>query len=746
MFSRLRLFTLVPLALLWLTPAFGSEQLSQLLVRLFDKHEFDVKSFGPARWVDGGAGFTTLEPCASNKEARDIVRYETESGKREVLVGCEALSPSGGKPLAIEDYTWSKDTRKLLIFTNSKRVWRSNTKGDYWLLDRDTGKLVQLGGKSPASSLMFAKFSPDGARAAYVSGNNLYVEDLKSHAIRRLTADGSDTLVNGTSDWVYEEEFGLRDGFRWNPDGQSIAYWQFDSSRVKEFTIINNTGDIYPKLITFPYPKAGQTNSAVRVGVVGTKGGRTKWMEVPGDPRENYVVRMEWTGDGRSLVIEHMNRLQNNCDLLLADAKSGETHSVFHDQDAAWIDYMEGIEWRKKGGVIWLSERDGWRHAYEIPMDGKAAKLLTASPADVAEIYGSDEAGEWLYYSASPGNATQRYLFRTRADGSGTGVRLSPAEQPGTHEYTLSPDCRWAFHTYSNAGHPPITDLVSLPDHRAIRVLEDNAALVKAAAALSQPPKEFFQLGIGGGVELDGWMLKPHGFDAARKYPVLVYVYGEPAGVTVTDQWQGDVFLRGIANDGYLVVSFDNRGTPSLKGREWRKCVYGSIGPLAAQDQTAAVRALAKERSYVDLNRVAVWGWSGGGTNTLNLMFRSPDLFKVGIAVAPVPDQRLYDSIYQERYMGLPDQNAPGYKQGSAINFAEGLSGKLLLIHGSGDDNVHFQGSQLLINRLVELGKPFDFMEYPNRSHGIFEGPGTSLHLYNLIARYLEDHLRAGPD
>ena len=291
-----------------------------------------------------------------------------------------------------------------------------------------------------------------------------------------------------------------------------------------------------------------------------------------------------------------------------------------------------------------------------------------------------------------------------------------------------------------------MTDLVSLPDHKSVRTLEGNAELRSNVAALVDPPVEFLQLPLGEGVTVDAWLLKPRSFDPARKYPVLVYVYGEPAGTTVVDRWGGsrDLFHRALAAEGYLVVSFDNRGTPAPKGRAWRKVIYGSVGVLSSQEQTEAVLALAKERPYVDLARVGVWGWSGGGSNTLNLMFRSPDLFRVGVSVAPVPDQKLYDSIYQERYMGLPDENAEGYRSGSPINFAEGLRGKLLIVHGSGDDNVHFQGTERLVNRLVELDKPFDFMEYPGRSHGIYEGPGTTLHLYRLIARYIEEHLPAG--
>jgi dipeptidyl-peptidase 4 len=365
----------------------------------------------------------------------------------------------------------------------------------------------------------------------------------------------------------------------------------------------------------------------------------------------------------------------------------------------------------------------------------------------VIEVLGVDPAEEWLYYIASPENATQHYLYRTRLDGDATPARITPADEPGWHNYDISPDFRYAFHNYSTFDTPPVTELVRLPDHSLTRTLEDNADLRAKMKALVQPPVEFLKVEIGGGVILDALMIKPKNFDATKKYPLLIHIYGEPAGQTVVDRWgfETTLFHRFLAQDGYIVASIDNRGTPAPKGRAWRKVVYGSVGVLSSKEQAAALQTLERMYSFIDPARVAVWGWSGGGTNTLNLMFRSPDLYKVGMSVAPVADQRLYDSIYQERYMGLPQDNADGYKAASVINYAEGLRGNLLIVHASGDDNVHFQGTELLINRLVELGKPFDFMEYPGRTHSLSEGPGTHYHLYSLLARFLEDHLPPGP-
>ncbi len=715
-----------------LAPAASTAQDGLTIERIFASRDFATERFGPARWLENGAAYTTVE-----NSGRDIVRYSTAGGERSVLVSA---------PFRISDYEWSPDGERVLLFTNTRRVWRYDTRGDYWVLDRSSGRLTQLGGDAPESSLMFARFSPDGSRVAYVRANDIYVEDLASGRITALTTDGSDTIINGTSDWVYEEELDLRNAYRWSPDGKSIAYWQFDASGVRDYLLVNTTDSLYPIITSIPYPKAGTTNSAVRVGVVSADGGATRWMQVPGDPRNHYIAWMEWAANSRELAIQQLDRLQHTDALLLADAGTGTVRTALTERDSAWVEVVDDLTWLKDGKeFLWLSERDGWRHAYVVSRDGSRQRPVTKGAFDLESVQGVDERGGWIYYIASPTNATQRFLYRSRLDGSGKPERLTPAEARGTHGYQLSPDFRWAFHTMSTADSPPVTDLVSLPDHRSRRVFVDNAHARDAVAKLGLPSKRFLQVDVGDGVKLDGWMILPSTFDSTKSYPLLVYVYGEPASTTVRDSWGGsrDLWFHLLAEEGYIVASFDNRGTPSLKGRDWRKVIYGAVGVLSSRDQAAAVRALASTHSYVDSTRVGVWGWSGGGSMTLNLMFRSPELYKVGMSVASVPDQRLYDTIYQERYMGLPSTNADGYRRGSPINFAEGLRGKLLIVHGSGDDNVHFQGFERLTNRLVELGKEFDMMVYPNRSHCICEGAGTTVHLYHLLTRYLTTNLPA---
>jgi dipeptidyl-peptidase-4 len=716
------------------------------LARIFQQKLFATESFGPVSWLDSGR-YTAIEASAAIPGAHDIVEYDAASGHRTVLVSASALRPrESAPPLDVEDYAWSADRTGLLVFTNSKRVWRQNTRGDYWVLDRSGSSRAprRLGGDAPPSSLMFAKWSPDGRRVAYVRERDLYVEEVRTGQITRLTSAPNDQIVNGTSDWVYEEELGVRDAFRWSPSGDRIAYWQFDTSGIEPFTLINDTDSLYPTLTRIPYPKAGTVNSAVRVGVVSVTGGETRWMQVPGDPRNTYIARVQWIPDGRALAIQQLNRLQNRNDLLVADASTGSVRLVHRDESRTWVDVPDDLEWIDRGrALLRMSEKDGWRHLYRIAVDDGSESLVTKFDGDVIDLVRADGDRGWAYFVASPTSATEQFLFRAPLSGAGQVERVTPTEVRGFHSYDIGPDSRWAVHTSSKFDVPPTIDLVSLPDHRVARTLVDNAGVKSRFEELSSPPTEFFAVDIGNGVTLDGWMMKPRGFDPSRRYPLLVYVYGEPASQTVVDRWAGSrgLFHRALANQGFVVVSMDNRGTPAPKGAAWRKVIYGTVGDLSSREQATAVRALAARNPFIDVDRVAIWGWSGGGSNTLNAMFRFPDVFKVGVSVAPVPDQRLYDTIYQERYMGLPQDNADGYRLGSPINFAEGLRGKLLVIHGSGDDNVHFQGTERLVDRLVQLGKPFDLMVYPNRSHAISEGDGTSLHVHSKIAHYLLDHM-----
>jgi dienelactone hydrolase len=433
---------------------------------------------------------------------------------------------------------------------------------------------------------------------------------------------------------------------------------------------------------------------------------------------------------------------------MLGDARTGDLRTVFTDTDDAWLDVDDLPMWLDGGTKFtWLSERDGWRHLYLVSRSGEEVRLVTPGPYDVVSLAQVDAEGGWVYFIASPDDPTTRYLYRTPLDGSGELERLTPAGLVGTHGYQISEDARWAIHSFSSFEIVPQTALVSLPGHRTKRVLEDNAPVQAAFDALAKRPVEAFRIDIGDGVIVDGWMIKPPDFDPGQSYPLLVFVYGEPAGQTVGNRWgrSNELWHLLLAQKGYLVASLDNRGTPAPRGREWRKSVYRQIGILASADQAAGVRALIADRPYIDPERIGSWGWSGGGTMTLNALFRYPDLYSVGLAIAFISDQKVYDTVYQERYMGLPDDNVDGFRDGSPITFANQLEGDLLLVHGTGDDNCHYQSFEMLVNELIAQGKQFDMMSYPNRTHGIREGEGTTMHLHNLLTNYLLEHLDPGP-
>jgi dipeptidyl-peptidase-4 len=758
-----RRFLALPVILLALIAVLAQQQPDPSVLTIDSLFTYRTRPLGPVRWQENGSGYLALEPSPTKKGAVDIVRYDAATGQRSVKVAAEKLVPQGATDaLAIEEFAMTTDEQKLLIFTKTARVWRSNTRGDYWVLDLQAGTLRKLGGpEAKPSSLMFAKFSPDGTRVGYVRENNVYVENLAGDSkITKLTTDGSRYIVNGTFDWVYEEELFCRDGFRWSPDSKQIAYWQLNSEGVKEMTLIDNTSGLYPVTTSFPYPKAGETNSAARVGVVSANGGATKWFEVPGDPRNNYLPRMEWAANSDEVVIQQLNRRQDTNTVMIGDIRTGKVTPILTEKDEAWVDVSWGdIDWDKTGiargdvewvdggeRFLWASERDGWRHIYSISRDGRDVKTITPGNYDVITVERVDVQNGFVYFIASPENATQRYLYRVPIDGSGKEQRLTPSNVPGSHSYNISPRGDFAIHFYSSFNRVAITEVVKLPDHSIARTLIDNRAVQDRIAKLKPTPVEFFKVDVGDGVQLDGWMIKPSDFDPQKRYPVLFYVYGEPWGQTVLDAWTGrnSLWHRMLAQQGYIVASVDNRGTPAPRGRAWRKIVYRKMGIISSADQANAARAIAKW-PFVDPSRIGIWGWSGGGSSTLNAMFRYPEVYATGISVAPVPDLRYYDTIYQERYGGLPKDHPEEWKQSSPITFAAQLKGNLFLIHGTGDDNVHYQGTEALINLLVANNKQFSMMAYPNRSHSIAEGPGTQKHLFATMTRYLHEKMPPGP-
>jgi len=683
-------------------------------------------------------------------QAGQLVELDTrDSSKKTIVLTLDMLTPAGKQPLTVANFSFSDDGKKILIFTNTKRVWRYNTKGDYWVYDLSAKTLKQIGAARPASSLMFAKFSPDGTKAAYVSEHNIFCEDLASGDVKQLTFDGTKKLINGTFDWAYEEEFGCRDGFRWSPDGHAIAYWQIDASKIKNYLMLNTTDSIYPYTVPVEYPVAGEDPSSCKLAVVDVASDKITWLNIPGDPIQHYIPRMEWTQSSNYIILEQLNRAQDESKIYVANISNGTAALIHSETDAAWIDIKErwnggdpsGWEWMGKDkSFLRVTEKDGWRHLYKISMDGKE-KLLTPGNYDVIGLSLIDEANGFIYFTASPDNATQQYLYRVKIGGS-KAERVTPAIESGTNNYEISPNGRIALHGFSNIYTAPQNEVISLPDHKHI-----SGTVISLNTAAKNKP-EFFKVKTVDGVEMDGWMVKPTHFDSTKKYPVVFYVYSEPAGATVKDSYGAAAnreYVGNMADDGYIYISIDNRGTPAPKGREWRKSIYKNIGLINIQDQAMGAKEILKW-PFVDTSRVAVWGWSGGGSCTLNLMFQHPEIYKTGIAVAAVGWQLSYDDIYQERYMGVPidDASREVFIKGSPVTYAKNLRGNLLYVHGTGDDNVHYRNAELLINELVKYNRQFQLMSYPNRSHGIFEGAGTTEHLRTLYTQYLKEHCPPG--
>ena len=700
------------------------------------------------KWDQSGNAFYQIQ-------GGQIVKVNLPDQNSEVFISSAALTPKGQKPLQVRDFTFSADRNKILIYTNTKQVWRLDTQGDYWVLDLGSKELKQVGKGLPESSLRFAKLSPDGTKVAYVSEFNLYSEDLASGQITALTKDGNRKLINGTFDWAYEEEFACRDGFQWSPDSKKISFWQIDANQIRDYYMMNFTDSVYSKVVPVEYPKVGESPSPARIGVIDLASQKTTWLNIPGDPQQHYLPRMEWNSP-ELLLVQQLNRKQNHSKIYSVNVPANEAKVISEEKEETWIDVLSswenvyGITYRHEfkwinGGkeFLWFSEKDGWRHLYRVDLTGKET-LITVGDYDVINLLQVNEKENMIYFHASPTNATQKYLYKTRLDGKGKAELVTPAGLEGTHSYVISPSGKFAMHQFSNSFTRPSSEWISLPKHEPL----DASKSINANLAQNQGPKtvEFFKINTADGTEMDGWMVKPKNFDPSKKYPVVFFVYTEPWGANVKDSYgvtrnrnyQGD-----MAEDGYIYISIDNRGTPAPKGRAWRKSIYRKIGRLNISDQAEAAAQIIKW-DFVDPERVAVWGHSGGGSATLNLLFQHPDIYKTGISLAAVANQLTYDNIYQERYMGLPQENLEDFVAGSPITHAKNLQGNLLYIHGTGDDNVHYDNAEMLINELIKHGKLFQFMPYPNRSHGIGEGEGTTAHLRKLYTDYLKRYCPPG--
>lgn len=718
-----RVTVLAVLGLVMATPLAGQRELT--VETIFGSRELSPAGSG-ARWMPEGSAL-------SHVTAEGLVAEDPITGERRVLVPRSALVPAGAsEPIAIEGYEWSPDRGKLLIYTNSQRVWRQNTKGIYYVFDLASGLLTPLS-RRPGWQ-QFAKWSPSGDRIAFVRDNDIHVVDLPGFEERPLTTSGSDVIINGTFDWVYEEELGLQDGWRWSPDGRRIAYWQLDQSDVGVFTWVDDLAGNYSVPFELRYPKAGEPPALARIGVIPAAGGETVWMSVGGEP-DDYLARMDWAASPDEILVQRLNRLQNRIDLVLASADDGSARVIHTDTDPAWVNVDDDLTWLDGGNrFLWTSEAEGYNQIYLVERHGGVVRRLTDRDADVLYVVGVDEAGGWVYYSAADPSPMERQLFRVPLAG-GAAQRLTG--QPGAHSASLSPDGRFLIDRYSSAGVPPVTAVLEA-DGDPVRVVQDNAELRRRLAEYGLNEPEFVRAPGADGAPLNGWLIKPPGFDPSRRYPVLMYVYGTPGAQTVTHAWWGNRYLwhQLLAQHGYVVASFDARGS-SGQGREFAKAGYLRQGEIVTDDQIAAARWLA-DQPFVDADRIGMWGWSGGGYTTGLALARGGDVFAAGISVAPVTDWRLYDNIYTERFMRTPQENEDGYSATSIMEHVDGMTADYLLIHGTADDNVHFQNAVQLVDALQAAGKQFDFMLYPNQNHGI---PARQVHLFTLMTEWLLEHL-----
>ena len=716
--------------------------------------KFSGAFFRGGRWAEAGPVITFIE-ADRESGATDLIRYDLEKDERTRLIdGAKLMAPDVDRLIAIEGYQYSEDGTKVLLYTDSERVWRQNTKGYYYVFDLAAETLTPISDRDKGFQ-MFAKLNPAGDKVAFVRDRNLFLVDLTTMEETRLTDDGSEGgIINGTFDWVYEEEFGLRDGWAWSPDGARIAFFKLDESRTHDF-FMTDLRKLYPEAVHFRYPKAGEVNSEVEIGVIDVAAGGISYFDTDtwneGGDRYEYLARMGWTPaiDGAYKVwMFRLDRDQNDLDLLYGDPATGDVTVVLDEHEPTWIDVETSkLTFLDDGEhFVWRSEVDGYDHLYLYENDGDLVAPITSGPWDVTAFHGIDEATGTAYFTAAVDSPLERHLYRIplRAGSDGSAEPVKITEAPGWHRINMSADLRYYIDSHSSAVQPTVVTL-HRRDGTPVKTLEGNETLIETLAAYDLPAPEFMTVPGADGTPLNAYLIKPRDFDPNKTYPLLMYVYGGPGSQTVQNAWGGSRYLwhAYLADElGILVASVDNRGT-GARGKAFKSVTYKKLGVLEAEDQQAAAKHLAA-LPYVDAGRVGIWGWSYGGFMTLMSMLYGdgPDVFKLGVSVAPVTDWRLYDTIYTERYMSTPQKNAEGYRMGAPQTYADRLGDhqKLLMAHGDFDDNVHFQNSVQMIDRLEAANRQFRFMMYPGRNHGIFGGK-TRLHLFRMATDFIRENL-----
>ena len=681
-------------------------------------------------WMNDGGFYSSIE---RTETGNNIVKNKVSTGKKAgtIVEGSSLKIAPSNEPIEFDGYEFNADESKILFTTETEPIYRRSSKSVYYLYDLKTKKLSTLSkGKQ-----MFATYSPDAKKVAFVKENNLYYVNIEDHKEIQITKDGEkNKIINGWCDWVYEEEFGFAKAFSWSPDGNKIAFYRFNESEVPEYNM-QIWGDLYPEDYRFKYPKAGEKNSIVEIKIYDLTTNKITNVNV-GNEKDQYIPRIKWTNSSEKLLIYRMNRLQNKLEILETNANNGSTKPILSEKNDTYVEIFDDTYFMDNGFIM-ASEKDGYKHLYYYSWEGKLINQITKGKWDVVELKGVDEKKKVAYYTSAELSPTQRNFYKINLDGTGKS-NLTPAI--GTHSIDMSPDTKYFIDTYSNHNNPPVFSLHQGYSGKLVKKLEENTSLKSTMKEYNFSVKEPFSFKTTENVSLNGFMIKPPNFDEKKKYPVLMYVYGGPGINTVNDSWGSSNFVwyQMLAQKGYIIVSIDGRGT-GYRGAEFKKCTYGQLGKLEAKDQIEGAKYLAK-LPYTDENRIGIWGWSFGGYMTSLCMTIGADAFKMGIAVAPVTTWRYYDTIYTERYLGLPKDNAEGYDNNSPIQHADKLKGKYLLIHGTGDDNVHYQNAVDFHNALIKAGKQFDSFYYPNRNHSIYGG-NTRLHLYQMMTNYIVENL-----
>jgi dipeptidyl-peptidase-4 len=713
--------------LLLITSLVNAQNSSLKLEDIWASRQFMSSGLGEVRSMKDGIHFTEL---VSDAGIQYITKLEFKTGNTKDTIWSSASDKSQDKKMEISNYQFSADESKLLLETESEPIYRHSTKSNNYVYDITAKSTVAV---SKNGKQQYASFSPDGKSVCFVRDNNLYLVNLSTNQETQITTDGKrNEIINGATDWVYEEEFSFDKGFQWSPDGKSIAYYRFDESAVKEFNL-TYYGTLYPKEEKYKYPKAGETNSTVEIYIYSIASGKAVKADVNKEA-DQYIPRIKWTSDNSKLCVMRMNRLQNLLELYSVDAATGKSVLMFSESNKAYIEITDHLTFLKKSKeFIWTSTIDGFNHIYLYDLNGKLKQQITKGKWDVTDFYGFDEASGTYYFQAAMNSPMEKQVYAVSKGGAPR--LISPST--GTSDAKFSTNYKFYFITNSKIDQPHTVTL-HIWSGKQVRVIKDNKKVAETMSGYKLSKPEFFNFTTSEGISLNGWMIKPTDFNPSKKYPVFQYMYGGPNSQTVKNEWLGPNYFwfQMLAQNGYIIVSVDNRGT-GARGEAFNKCIYKQLGKLETIDQIEVAKWMGKQ-TYVDASRIGAFGWSYGGYMTSLLMTKGADYFKAAIAVAPVTNWRYYDTIYTERYLQTPQMNAAGYDENSPINFTDKLKGNYLLIHGTTDDNVHMQNSMEMVTSLVKEKKQFDSFYYPNKAHGI---SGVRLHLYQKMTNFILEKL-----